>query len=156
MNVSQVMSRRLVTVSPNASFRDLWRSIFKHKVNALPVVDKKKNLLGIVTRERLLERVYPDYGDLFAGGDLFPDFEDIEAKLGERVSMKAKDVMSPWVIYTQVDTPILRALSRMIVRHVNQLPVVSAGGTLVGMVTKGDIFYILFRRHFAKKGKRAR
>lgn len=150
MKVSDVMSRSTFFVSPDASFKALWRSIFKNKINSLPVVDKKKKLLGIVTRENLLEKLYPDYSDLFASENDIPDFEEMETKILELSSLKAKDVMSKRVIYTQEQTPVMRALSRMIVRRLNQLPVLSEKEVLIGMVTKGDIFYAMFRKHMGK------
>jgi CBS domain-containing protein len=51
----------------------------------------------------------------------------------------------------------MRALSRMIVRNLAQLPVLDEKDRVVGVVTKGDIFYALFKQHFAKKrGKKSK
>lgn len=150
MNVHDVMSRKLATVNPGSSFREVWRSIFKNKVNSLPVTDKKQKLVGIITREELLERLYPDYKDLFSIDGEFPDFEEMEKKVNEMSSLKASDLMRRHVVFTHEDTPVMRALSRMIVRRINQLPVISKNGVLIGMITKGDIFYSLFKTN---KGK---
>ncbi len=147
MKVSTVMTRGVITIGPQASIREVSKVIFKKKVKAIPVVDAKKRLLGIVTRESLLERFYPDYKKLFSGGDAFPDFEDMEGDVAAKFrGLTAEKIMTPHVIYTREDTPLMRALSRMIVRRVNQLPVLSDRGTLVGMVTKGDIFYSMFKK----------
>lgn len=151
MNVRDVMSRKLVTVTPSASFRDVWHVIFKNKVNSLPVVDRKKVIVGIITREELLARLYPDYQDLFSSDETFPDFEDMEQKISELSDMRAGDLMRKRVVYTHIDTPVMRALSRMIVRHINQLPVISDDNRLIGMITKGDIFYSLFKKSLLKK-----
>ncbi len=154
MKVADVMSRSTVFASPDASFKSLWRSIIKNKINSVPVVDKNKKLLGIVTRENLLEKLYPDYSDLFASELEVPDFEDMETKILELSGLKAQDVMSKRVIYTHEETPVMRALSRMIVRRVNQLPVLSDKGALIGVVTKGDIFSSMFRTHMGKGAKK--
>lgn len=152
MNVSDVMSRKMVTVGPTASFKEVWRSIFKHKVNALPVVDKVKKLVGIITREELLERLYPDYQELFSIDGNFPDFEDMEKKVTEFSALRAGNIMRKHVVFTHEGTPVMRALSRMIVRRINQMPVVTEDETLVGMITKGDIFSSLFKKS-AKKNR---
>ncbi len=151
MQVADVMSKSTISVSSDASFKALWRSIFKNKFNALPVVDKNKKLLGIVTRENLLEKLYPDYSDLFASELEVPDFEEMETKIIELSHLTARDVMNKRVVYTHEATPVMRALSRMIVRRVNQLPVLSDNGVLIGMVTKGDIFYSMFRTHMGAR-----
>ena len=146
MNVRDIMSRKIATVTPSSSFREVWRTIFKNKVNSLPVTDKKKKLVGIITREELLERLYPDYKDLFSIDGEFPDFEEMEKKVNEMSSLTAADLMRRHVIFTHDDTPVMRALSRMIVRRINQMPVVTESEILLGMITKGDIFYSLFKK----------
>lgn len=146
MKVRDIMSRRLVTILPGASFKKVWQTIFKNKVNSLPVVDEKKKLVGIITREELLERLYPDYRDVFGIEGSFSDFEELEKKVDELSDWKAAGIMRKRVILTYEDTPVMRALSRMIVRRINQMPVVTEQGVLSGMITKGDIFYSLFKK----------
>jgi CBS domain-containing protein len=116
-------------------------------VNSIPVVDAKKKLIGIITREDLLKSLYPDYKDVIDDFSSASDFENMEEKVKDLLTIRAKNLMSRRVIYTRENTPVMRALSRMIVRRVNQLPVLDARSNVVGMVTKGDIFYALFRKH---------
>lgn len=145
MNVKDVMSTFPVTVSPSTPFRDIWKLVFKRKIHALPVVDKKKVLVGILTREELLEKLYPDYQDLFAASEELPDFEELEQKVDELSNLTATDLMRRHVVLAHEETPIMRALSRMIVRRIHQMPVVTESGKVVGMITKGDIFYAVFK-----------
>ena len=70
----------------------------------------------------------------------------------EVAKLLAKDVMCPRVIFTRVESPAMRALSRMLVRNVHQLPVLDNNDRIVGMITKGDIFDALFRRHLKTFG----
>jgi predicted transcriptional regulator len=82
--------------------------------------------------------------------DLFTsyDFEAMEERVHELNAKKARDIMCKRVVFTREDTQVMRALSRMIARRFNQLPVLSRkNDTVVGMVTKGDIFRALFRKH---------
>lgn len=151
MIVADVMSKKIATVSPGDAFKEVWRIIFKHKINSLPVIDKKKRVVGLITRRELLGRLFPDYQDLFSIDGTFPDFEDMEKKIAELGSLKAEDLMRKRVVFTHEYTPIMRALSRMIVRRVNQLPVVTKDEKLLGVVTKGDIFYSLFKKNLRKR-----
>lgn len=151
MKVSDIMSLSVVTVGPKAPLRDLWKAIFKKHIHALPVVDTKKKLLGIVSEEDLLKPLYPNYQEYiedFIGAD---DFEDMEEKIYDVAKLTAQKVMSKKVIFTREETPVMRALSRMIVRNVRQLPVLSKVDTVIGVITKGDIFDALFTRHLAMK-----
>ncbi|MFZ5845552.1 MAG: HPP family protein [Patescibacteria group bacterium] len=149
MKVDQVMSRKIILVALDTPFRDLWQIIFKKRINAAPVVDKSKKLFGIITRDDMLRFLYPDYSEFIAEFSAPRDFEEMEEKIHDLLPLKASDMMCKRVIYTRTDTPIMRALSRMIVRSVNQLPVLDDNDRVVGIITKGDIFYALFRRHLS-------
>ncbi len=152
MKVYDVMSSSVVTVFSDIPFRELWKTIFRHHINAVPVVDKKKHLLGIITKDDIVRKLYPDYADFIEDFFSVVDYEDMEKRIYELGSMKAKDFMCRHVIYSREDTPVMRALSRMISRSVNQLPVLGgADNTLVGIVTKGDIFSSMFRMHLKKE-----
>lgn len=52
--------------------------------------------------------------------------------------MKAYDIMTTRVATTRADAPIAEAIRVMLQRRVSGLPVVDAGGRLVGIVTEGD------------------
>ncbi len=151
MKVADVMSRRPTTVDADRMLRELWKLIFQKHINSLPVVDKKEKLVGIITKDDILHLFYPDYEDLVEDFFSVTDFEDMENKIDDLGSKKARDIMKKRVIYTRETTPIMRALSRMIVRNVNQLPVLSDDDRVVGMLTKGDVFYALFRSRVAGK-----
>lgn len=148
MIVSEVMSKKITLVKPDTSLRDLWKTIFIHRINAVPVVDTKRKLVGIISKENVLKLLYPNYEDMLE--DLFTtrDFVAMEERIHELNVKKAKDIMDKRVVFTHEDIPIMRALSRMIARRLNQLPVLSRkDDTVVGMVTKGDIFRALFKKH---------
>ncbi len=148
MIVGNVMSKKITLVKPDTSLRDLWKTIFIHRINAVPVVDGKRKLVGIISKENVLKLLYPNYEDMLE--DLFTtrDFVAMEERIHELNVKKAKDIMDKRVVFTHEDTPIMRALSRMIARRLNQLPVVSRNDDkVIGMVTKGDIFRALFKKH---------
>ena len=72
--------------------------------------------------------------------------EQIEVKLEKLKKLTADKVMNKKVYFTRVDTIVMRALSRMMVHKVRQLPVLDDDDRVVGMVSKADIFKGLFRR----------
>ena len=160
MNVATVMSSHVATAFPDSKVRELWRLLFVKHVNSIPVVDRRGALLGIITKEDLLKALYPDYQEYFTEATGVADFEVMENKVREMGNKKASEIMNTKVIYTREDTPVMRALSRMIVRSLNQLPVLGADNKVIGVITKGDIFYALFKKslktvHRASVGKLA-
>lgn len=151
MIVADIMSKTMVTVSSDTPFKEIWAKIFSKKIHSLPVVDKNKKLIGLITREDLLKPLYPKYQDVMENLETMSDFEEMEERIEEMVTLRARDVMSKKVIFTRESTLIMRALSRMIVRDLAQLPVVREDDVVIGIVTKGDVFYSLFKKHFARK-----
>lgn len=147
MHVKDVMSKQVVWASPRTPVREIWRKEFSAHVNAIPVVDEKRKLVGIISKEDILKQMYPDYQEYFEEISSIKDFEQMESKVKELGDKKASEIMCKRVIYTREDSPVMRALSRMIVRGVNQLPVLDDKDAVCGMVTKGDIFYALFRKN---------
>lgn len=156
MKVCDVMTEKVVTVEKDIPFRILWKTIFSHHINAVPVIDGKRNLLGIITKDDIMRKLYPDYADFIEDFFSVVDYEDMEKRIVELGGMKASDFMCRHVIYTREDTPVMRALSRMIARNVNQLPVLhDEDNILIGMVTKGDIFASMFKLHMKIKRRAA-
>jgi CBS-domain-containing membrane protein len=144
MKVSEIMSNRVVTVSPDETYKQLWSTCIHHHINAIPVIDDKKKLLGIVSKEDLLKTLYPNYLDLIDDFTVASDFEEMEDKAKDLSGITAKQIMNTHVIFTRIDTPIMRALSRMIAQHVDQLPVLTEDNKVVGIITKGDVFKGIF------------
>jgi CBS domain-containing protein len=51
--LSNVMTQQVVTSSPDEPVESCARKMKKHDISALPVIDAEKNILGIVTSERI-------------------------------------------------------------------------------------------------------
>lgn len=151
MKVQEIMSSRVVTVTPATSYKELWNSILKKHLHSLPVIDKHKKIVGIVAEEDLLKPLYPDYTRFIEDLTSAHDFESMEDTIREIVDLSAKHIMKRRIVFTRPETPIMRALSRMLVHDIRQLPVVDEGDVLVGVISKGDIFKALFKRQEKKE-----
>ena len=53
----QIMTRRLITISPESSIADAAEVLLRNKVSCLPVVNSKGKLKGIITSKDLLLHV---------------------------------------------------------------------------------------------------
>jgi CBS-domain-containing membrane protein len=146
MKVHDVMSTKIYTAKPDTTVQEIWRLLFTRHKNAIPVIDDANSLVGIITKEDLLKALYPNYEEYLEDIPSFENFEIMEDKVREFSHIKARNIMCKKVIYTRSETPIMRALSRMIVRRLNQLPVLSETDEVIGMITKNDIFSALFKK----------
>ena len=57
--IAELMERRLVTVGPRDAQEDVARVVAKYNLLAVPVVDDKGRMLGIVTADDALDKIIP-------------------------------------------------------------------------------------------------
>jgi acetoin utilization protein AcuB len=155
MKVREIMHRHATIIASTSTVGDIWKLIFQKHINAVPIVDNTEKLIGIITKDDLLKLLYPNFSEYLSNITTPTDFEEMEEKSITVRQKKAIDVMCKKVIFTREDTECLRALSRMIVRHVDQLPVLSVDNQVIGMITKGDIFYALFKNKIQPADRKA-
>ena len=58
IEVSEVMSRTLVTVGPEATLREAAVLLLENRIGCLPVVDEGATLLGLITETDLLKAAF--------------------------------------------------------------------------------------------------
>ncbi len=141
--VRDIMSTNVATVGQGSTFRDAWQLIVKKHVNAVPVVNKKKELLGILVKDDLLKALYPDFSEFLADLQVEENPESMIDGMKRVWTKKVSDVMQKRVIFCREDTKVMHALGRMIARRINQMPVLNSSNVVVGMVSKGDLFTVL-------------
>lgn len=56
MKASDVMTRAMITIGPDASLLEAGRLMLQHKISGLPVTDAEGRLIGIVTEGDFLRR----------------------------------------------------------------------------------------------------
>ena len=144
--VKSFMKKKVLSVSPDTSLEEIWSLIFKKGIHALPVVDKKQILVGIISEEDLLSQIYPEYSEIIADINHF-DVSSLENQFKKLRKLKAKNVMNKTVFTTEEEASIFLALSRMLMLQVRQLPVVNKKRQVIGLISKGDLFDYIFSRY---------
>ncbi len=148
MKVKDLMQTKPVFLDPDVSIYEVWKTIYKKNLMALPIV-KDKKLVGIISIADLLKRIYPSY-DQYEWDPSTRDLESIEKNAEEVAKLTAKEVMAKRVYYVKKDISVLAALSKMIVNQVRQLPVVDDNMHLIGIILRHDIFDSLFKQYLKK------
>jgi CBS domain-containing protein len=143
MNVADVMTRQVVTITKDAPIGEAVRLLLEHRISGLPVVDAEGNLEGIVTEGDFLRRAEtgtqrrrPRWLEFLLGpGRLAQEYVHSH---GRRVS----DVMTRRLHTVDEDTPLEDVVRRMEKHRIKRLPVVS-GGKLVGIVSRSNLLHAL-------------
>lgn len=130
--LSEIMSRSLITVDKNASLRRARRILDRHRIRHLLVMDGKR-LVGIVT-DRDLRQAAPSSKSPLTTRER-EEFMD---------ELKVAEVMSRKLITASPDTTVREAARVMVSEKIGCLPVVN-GNQLVGIVTETDLLEVLVR-----------
>ncbi len=134
------MTRNPVTATPDMSVIEASGLMKKEKVHRLPVLDKNKKLVGIISEKDILYASPSPVSSL--------SIHEMAYLLSE---MKVKKLMSRNVVTITRDTTVEEAARLMVDQDLSSLPVVE-NDKLIGIVSKSDLFKILLElfgaRHF--------
>jgi len=149
VKVEEIMTREVVTLTPEDSIYEAARTLREKRISGAPVVDGGK-VVGILSEADVMELL--ESHDLNVNTILPSPFDVLELpvrmKLGlKEVSNKIKkaasarvaDIMSKNVQSIKADTEVSEAAAIMSGKKINRLPVVDEKGALMGIVTRGDI-----------------
>lgn len=148
MNVSDVMTRDVVTLRPDETLREAAETLRGNEISGAPVVEDG-DLVGVLSEGDVVKALRT--GDL--GYELwFPSpFEIVEVplrnlikwrqlrdELEESGDLYVRDVMTGSVKKVSPGDPVEEAAELMARHRINRLPVTEEGN-LVGIVTREDI-----------------
>ena len=140
MIIERRMTRNPVTATPDMSIPEASALMKQEKVHRLPVLDKEKRLVGIITEKDILYATPSPASSL--------SIHEMAYLLSK---LTVKKLMSKNVVTINKDTTVEEAARMMVDQDLSSLPVLE-GDKLIGIVTKSDMFKILLElfgaRHF--------
>jgi CBS domain-containing protein len=140
--VKDLMTTQVVTIGPATPFKEVVARLANQRVSAVPVVDDDGRVLGVVSEaDLLLKEEFPD-----------PD-ADIPLWWTKRRRLErekaagstARDLMSVAVVSIAPEATVAEAARRMHTAKVKRLPVLGAGGRLVGIISRADLLKVFNR-----------
>jgi CBS domain-containing protein len=144
MKVSEIMTKKVYTISPDSTLKECADVLNKYNINGLVVAEKEK-VVGVITRADIFKAILPRYPDIIEEEQYVSDLEYVEERANKLFEMEVKDIMGAPPITVNSDMPIVKAGSTMILRRVKQVPVVDKG-KLVGIITLTDIINNLLKK----------
>jgi len=142
MYIKEIMTRDVITISPDASLKEVGELFKTKRISGTPVVDCEGNIVGIITLTDLLRILDQIYG--------WKEMEKKDAGLKcskiyeeEKKEAKVKNIMTKHVLTIAEDETIDEVMKLMFERGVHSLPVVK-DGRLVGIVGKRDLVNACF------------
>jgi CBS domain-containing protein len=138
--VSDVMTQAVAAVGLGAAFKDIVRTMQDRKVSAVPVVDDRNRVVGVVSEADLLPK------EEFRDSD--PDRHTQLRRLSDLAkagSVTAGELMTSPALTVEADATLALAAREMARARVKRLPVVDATGRLEGIVSRADLLKVFLR-----------
>ncbi|MFV1974726.1 MAG: HPP family protein [Candidatus Scalindua sp.] len=151
MLIKDVMSVDVIAIGENETLIQLIAKLREYNFHALPVIDDKNNIRGVVTPEDIMKVFLPHnpaLDKLLKTTHLCNlDEEDIlETELPKDVgtSVKVSDIMNTDIIAIEESQTIADARGLMNLHDIERMPV-TKDDVLVGFITVFDIIIALFK-----------
>nr|WP_246307973.1 HPP family protein [Chitinibacter bivalviorum] len=122
-----VMSRSVVTVTPESSYAEAWQKLSHHRVKALPVSNSQSQLLGIVTLH-----------------DLVIDPPSAQPRAAFTMNTPIAEIMNTQIHTARPEQSLLELAELFADGGLHHLPVVDAD-RLVGIITQSDMVAALLQ-----------
>ena len=140
MIIERRMTKNPVTINPEASVVEASELMKKEKVHRLPVLDRDKNLIGVISEKDILFATPSPASSL--------SIHEMAYLLSK---LTVRKLMTKNPVTINRTTTVEEAARLMVDQDLSCLPVVE-DGKLVGIVSKSDMFKILLElfgaRHF--------
>jgi CBS domain-containing protein len=142
-NVADVMTAPVVSVHGDTPYGDIVKALATHRISAVPVVDRFRRVIGVVSEADLLHKVE------FLGDGAEPRLFEWGARKANRTKARgstAEELMSSPAVTVHSGSSVVAAAKLMEQEHVKRLPVVDGTGTLIGVISRTDLLKMYLRR----------
>ena len=121
MIARDIMTRKVYTISPDASVQEVAQLLSRKRISGAPVVDKDGKMVGVVTEADIIGKV-------------------------NREDLRVADIMSSEIITVEEETRVGQIAMLLTERQVKRVPV-TRNGKLVGIVCRADIVDAVAQGH---------
>lgn len=138
--VRNIMSRNLITVSPEATIEEISRILVANRITGLPVVDSDNKVIGMVTESDIIfkelqhEPVFVEKLE-----DLVLLKRDLKEERTHKTGNTARDIMTSPAITAHEEDSIREIIETITKKKIKRIVIVDDEGHPVGIVSKIDI-----------------
>lgn len=141
--VSEYMRSPVITIRPEATFREAIELMLQEKTNGLVVTDEQDTLVGILSSWDIIEYIVPDYLESDKHLAPFEDGSVFAKRIHELADEPVATFMTDAVHAVKPDSTIMEAAATLSEHHIRQLPVVDEQNKVIGYLNRTDIKKII-------------
>jgi CBS domain-containing protein len=142
-----IMNPQVITVTDSMDLREAARIFVEEGVTGAPVVDEMGNLVGVISQSDLVEYNLSVERQLTVEAPFYrhPFDDALHPQRGFQIEElpadKVKDVMTPFLVTVEEETPIHEIAARMAKFGIHRLIVVDTDQQICGIVASLDVLH---------------
>jgi CBS-domain-containing membrane protein len=139
MNAGDIMTRDVVTVTPDTPVAQIVTLLLGRNISGVPVVDEEGGVVGVVSEGDLLRRA--ELGTekrRGAWGEFFTGTATLANEYVRAHGIAARDVMTREVVTVDRSTPLSEIADLMEEKRIKRVPVLDQG-KLAGIVSRSNL-----------------
>lgn len=140
LKAKDIMTAPVVTATPETTVREIAETLLKRHISAMPVVDEKNQVVGIVSEGDLIRRaeIGTDQRHRSWWLSLFSDPAAEASEYAKSHGLRARDVMSRKVVTVGPDATLVEIAEILEKHHIKRVPVLESG-RLAGIVSRANL-----------------
>jgi len=146
LKVKDIMTREIITVSPETEIVHATKLLLENRINGVPVTDETGKLVGILCQSDLIAQQkklpIPSFFTFLNGLIPLTSMKQIEKQVQKITATTVAQAMTKNPATVQPDTDIEEVAALMVDNNFHTIPVMDEG-KLVGIVGKEDILRTL-------------
>jgi CBS-domain-containing membrane protein len=149
LTAKDIMTKDVITVSPDTSIEELSSLLVKHEISGVPVVDDSGGIYGIVTDNDLISRNkrlhIPTVVSFLDAAIYLESSKKFEQEVKRLTATRVGDICIRKVVTIGEDTTVVDIATIMSEKKLHLLPVITSG-KVVGIVGKRDMLKAVARQ----------
>lgn len=138
--VRNIMTRKLITISPEATIEEISKILVTNRVTGVPVVDSDNKVIGMVTESDIIfKAIQHDPTFVEKLEDLVLLKADLKAERTHKAGNTARDIMTSPAITAHEEDSIREIIDTITKKKIKRIVIIDNDGHPVGIVSKIDI-----------------
>ncbi len=149
LKAKDIMTRNVITVSPDMEVVNATEILLKNHINGIPVLDSNGVLVGIICQSDLIAQQknipVPSLFTFLDGFIPLTSTKKLEKSIRKIAAITVSDAMTKNPVSVRPDTDIGEIAGLMVDKNFHSLPVVE-DEKLVGIIGKEDVLQTLIKK----------
>jgi len=143
LTIEDIMSKDIISISPDSNIKELIDLMFKHNTSYIPVV-KDGRMAGEVTVLDVIKSGIPNYAQMLSNLRFLNTLEPFDGFLQHEDEIPVKNIMKKPTVVLSKNSSVIEAAFELTQNNKRQIPVVE-DNVIVGVVSYMDILNKILR-----------